>query len=392
MSDASVKVSLVLKALDEASPILQRIQDATARLGQGGARQTQSQVRQLSQVERARSRVTRVIQQQGAAERSAVRISQQTLAAQQRVENSRADLAARRERQFQTAGQLRGELMGLVMGGAAVATPVKLAISWESSWADVNKVADFTEEESAKYQKATLALSTRIPMAATGLAAIMEAGAQSGIAKDELLGFAEAAAKMGVAFGVSGDQAGSAMAAWRSGLGLSQERVIRLADAVNHLSNNMNATAPDISDIMQRVGPFAQTAGLAEEKTAALAAAFLAPGTSAEKAATGIQNFLLALGGGEGMSDGQAKLWNKMGFDPKQMAKDLQKDAPATMRRVLMAIRKQRKDLQPASIEELFGREGMMAISPLIANIEQFDKAMGLVGKDDNFTGSMEAE
>ena len=48
--------------------------------------------------------------------------------------------------------------------------------------------------------KDILDLSTRIPMAAEGLAQIVAAGGQSGIARDELLGFAESAAKMGVGF------------------------------------------------------------------------------------------------------------------------------------------------------------------------------------------------
>ena len=89
------------------------------------------------------------------------------------------------------------------------------AMEFESAMADVRKVVEFdSKEDFNKMSKAVLELSTRIPMAQNGLAQIVAAGGQSGIEKDRLLDFAEAAAKMGIAFDISADQAGEMMKPW----------------------------------------------------------------------------------------------------------------------------------------------------------------------------------
>ena len=100
--------------------------------------------------------------------------------------------------------------------------------------ADVKKVVDFdTPEQFRQMSKDVLDLSTKIPMTAEGLAQIVAAGGQSGIAKDELIGFAESAAKMGVAFDITADQAGDMMAKWRTAFKMGQTDVIALADKIN---------------------------------------------------------------------------------------------------------------------------------------------------------------
>ena len=50
--------------------------------------------------------------------------------------------------------------------------------------------------------------------------------------------FAEQAAKMGVAFDITAEEAGNMMAKWRSSMGLTQAQALELADATNALSNS----------------------------------------------------------------------------------------------------------------------------------------------------------
>lgn len=95
----------------------------------------------------------------------------------------------------------------------------------------------------------------RFPQIITyGSMAIVVAAGQAGIACEELLRFAEDAAKMGVAFDLSGQQAGAAMTGLRSIFGLTQDEVVKLGDAINHLSNNMDAKASDLLNIANRAG------------------------------------------------------------------------------------------------------------------------------------------
>lgn len=144
------------------------------------------------------------------------------------------------------------------------ARPIQAAIQFESTMADVKKVVDFdSPEEFRQMGRDILELSQRIPMTADALGQIVAAGGQSGIAKEDLTSFAESAAKMGVAFDITADQAGEMMAKWRTAFKMGQDEVVVLADKVNYLGNTTAASAPLISDVVTRVGPLGAVGGVA---------------------------------------------------------------------------------------------------------------------------------
>lgn len=280
---------------------------------------------------------------------------------------------------------------GVVMGALGMASAK--AIAFESSMADVAKVVNFETDAELKAMSGTIMdMAGRIPMAADGIAAIVAAAAQSGVAKQDLTEFAEQAAKMGVAFDLTGDQAGKMMADWRAGMNLTLPQVYSLADAVNHLSNNMNATAPHLGEVVQRVGAVAMTAGLAETQVAALGAAFLSSGAGPEVAATALKNFTTTLVKGSAMSKDQAAAFQSLGFGATQLAKDMQSDAQGTIFKVLQAIADKPKELQTSLLTEMFGQESLGAIAPLLQNMGNLTQAFGLVGDASQYAGSMQAE
>ena len=267
------------------------------------------------------------------------------------------------------------------------------AMAFESAMADVRKVVNFdTAAEFDAMNKSVMDMAGRIPMAADGIAAIIAAAGQSGIAKQDLAEFAEQAAKMGVAFDLTGDQAGKMMADWRAGMGLTLPQVYSLADAVNHLSNNMNATAPALGEVIQRVGAVAMTCGLGATQVAALGAAFLSAGAGPEIAATALKNFTGALVRGTAMSKSQAEAFKAIGFEATQLAKDMQTDAQGTIFKVLEALAQKPKELQVSLLSEMFGQESIGAIAPLLKNMDNLRQAFGLVGDAANYAGSMQNE
>lgn len=267
------------------------------------------------------------------------------------------------------------------------------AMAFESSMADVGKVVNFeTRADFDAMGDSILQMSGRIPMAAEGIAAIIASAAQSGIAKNDLAEFAEQAAKMGVAFDLTGDVAGKMMADWRAGMNLTLPRVYALADSVNHLSNNMNATAPALGEVIQRVGPLAITCGLAETQVAALGAAFLSAGASPEIASTALKKFVGVLSRGEAMSKRARDAFGDLGLSVTKMAKDMQTDAQGTIFKVLQALADKPKDLQMGLLTEMFGEESIGAIAPLLANMGNLSQAFNLIGDSASYAGSMQAE
>ena len=280
---------------------------------------------------------------------------------------------------------------GVMLGAFGMAT--SKAIAFESAMADVAKVVNFESQAEFRGMSDTIRdMAGRIPMAADGIAAIVAAAGQSGVAKEDLTEFAEQAAKMGVAFDLTGDQAGKMMSDWRAGMNLSLPQVYSLADAVNHLSNNMNATAPALGEVIQRVGAVAMVCGLGETQVAALGAAFLSAGASPEIAATALKSFTSTLVKGTAMSKDQAAAFKSLGFSASQLAKDMQTDAQGTIFKVLQAIADKPKELQMSLLTEMFGQESLGAIAPLLQNMGNLSQAFELVGDKANYAGSMQAE
>ena len=280
---------------------------------------------------------------------------------------------------------------GLLLGAFGLASAA--AIRFESAMADVGKVVNFeTQAEFRAMSKEIMDMAGRIPMAADGIAAIVAAAGQSGIAKQDLTELAEQAAKMGVAFDLTGAQAGKMMADWRAGMNLTLPRTYALADAVNHLSNNMNAGAPALGEVVQRVGAVAMVSGLAETQVAALGAAFLSAGASPEIASTALKSFTTTLVKGAAMTKAQADAFQSLGFSATQLAKDMQADAQGTIFKVLEAVAAKPKELQTSLLTEMFGQESLGAIAPLLQNLGNLSQAFELVGDASKYAGSMQAE
>ena len=285
---------------------------------------------------------------------------------------------------------------GLMIAGAgvaALAVPVKLSIDFESAMADVKKVVDFdTPQQFKQMENDIISMSTRLPMAARDIAAIYAAGGQSGIAKNELTQFAETAVKMGVAFDITAEESGQAMAEMRTAFKMSQSEVTTLADKINYLGNNTPAAAKGIMDIVQRIGPLGEVGGFASGSIAALGATIRGMGVAEEVAATGIKNMMLALVAGESATKSQHNAYIDLGLDAEKVAQNMQKDAEGTTLSVLKAISKLDKYKQAAMLKDLFGSESLGSIAPLLTNMEALEANLGKVADKQKYAGSMEKE
>ncbi|MFK7206854.1 phage tail tape measure protein [Acinetobacter baumannii] len=285
---------------------------------------------------------------------------------------------------------------GLMVAGAgavALSVPAKLSIDFESAMADVKKVVDFdTPQQFKQMENDIISMSTRLPMAARDIAAIYAAGGQSGIAKNELTQFAETAVKMGVAFDITAEESGQAMAEMRTAFKMSQSEVTTLADKINYLGNNTPAAAKGIMDIVQRIGPLGEVGGFASGSIAALGATIRGMGVAEEVAATGIKNMMLALVAGESATKGQHNAYIELGMDAKKVAEGMQKDAEGTTLSVLKAISEMDKYKQAAMLKELFGSESLGSIAPLLTNMQALEENLGKVADKQKYAASMEKE
>lgn len=312
------------------------------------------------------------------------------------VSQSLTQMKLRADANARAMQAVRGRMLDAVGVGyvlaKSIAAPINAAREFESVMADVNKVVDFDTPDGLKRMSADiLALSREIPVAASGIAEIVAAAGQAGMVGDELLTFAELAAKVGVAFDISADKTGQSLAKIKTALGLSVEQTGALADVLNHLSNKSASSASDLLDFMRRVGSAGKAMGFSARETAAIGSAMIAAGAQADVASTSFRNVAKALARGDSATKRQREAYKKLGLSATDVAKRLQDDAVGTLNDVIGRIRAMPKELQAAAISDLFGDEAR-AVMPLIENSELLSGALKEVAKETNYLGSAQTE
>lgn len=267
----------------------------------------------------------------------------------------------------------------------------KKAIEFESTMADVAKVVDGLRDQNGAFTKsyyemsdALLNMSKSIPMTADALGQIMASAGQAGIASEDLTKFTETAAKMGVAFDTTAEQAGEWMATWRTALNLSQTQVTALGDQLNYLGNTTSENALKLSEVVTRVGALGQTAGLSAGEVAALAASM--PGVTAEISATGIKSMMIAMTAGASATSKQAAVLQQLGFTASDMANRMQTDAKGAIIDLLGAIKQLPAAEQTAALSQYFGKESVSSIAPLLKNLGYLQQQFAKVGDASAYT------
>lgn len=291
---------------------------------------------------------------------------------------------------FSTLASSATAVMGSIRG---LADP---AIKFESAMADVRKVVDFdTPEQFKEMGNDILKLTRTIPMAGEEIAAIVAAGGQSGVARENLLGYAKDAATMGVAFDMAAGDAGEAMATMANVLGKPITEMAQFGDVINHLSDNANSKAKDIVNVITRVGSDTRMLGLSENQAAALGSTFLSMGKAPELAAQavkGMSSAFLQLKAGA-----HEKELKQLGFTTKSFAATMNKDAQGAISSFIEKVKKMPKDKQYPLLAKVFGKQYADDVLLLAQNTGEYNRQLGLLQETDangnlKYIGSMQRE
>ena len=298
------------------------------------------------------------------------------------------------------------QAIGLGAQAAALYALVRPAITAETKLAEIGKVVDFQAPDGLQMlgrDIQNLVTDGGLAMSAAGVADIVAAAGQADLVADnlpdderrrQLIEFAEAAGQMGVAFDISAEQAGVAMATWRTNMGLTQAEAIDLGDAINHLSNNMAGAygAGGIAEVVQRQGALAVSAGLAAEEVAALSSALLSTGAAPEVAATALKNLTLSLKAGENATPRMQRAFRALGLDALDLSQRMQVDATGAILNLFDALNALPASDRIGALRNIVGEESVGALAPLLENTQNLANAFELVGDKGRYAGSMGLE
>lgn len=166
------------------------------------------------------------------------------------------------------------------------------AVEFESAMAGVQKTTDMSSVELVTMADSIQNLATRIPATTTEIAAVAEAAGQLGIAKNDILGFAEVMVNLGVATNLSSEEAASALAKFANVVGMSSANYERLGSTIVALGNNFATTESDIVSMSTRLASAGSIIGLTEPQIMAISTALSSVGIEAEAGGSAISKLL----------------------------------------------------------------------------------------------------
>lgn len=343
--------------------------------------------RQLGQAERdLRQKIgatNQVISEQG---RRLERITRQT----------RGLAIARRQydKAQQLAGKMAGAGAGATAAGAALGAPVLAAakgyIDFENAMLGVAKQVDGARDESGQltalyYQMgdAIKALSERVPMVTTELAALVEGAARMGIqGQQELLGFADVASRAATAFELPAEQIGEDLARIAHLYKLPIKNIDQLGDAINYLDDNAQSKGADIIDVLQRTAGVTATVNMSFQDAAALGSTFLSLGAGAEVAATATKAMIRELANATMQPARFQKGLAAIGLEAKEVQAGMAKDATGTIFKVLEAINRLPKEEQSTVTTRIFLKEHGGEAAKLANNLAEYRRQLEMANSE----------
>ncbi|WP_086245899.1 phage tail tape measure protein [Campylobacter devanensis] len=290
----------------------------------------------------------------------------------------------------ESMNDFKSKMIDKVALAGSVILPIKTAIDFEKSMADVRKVVDFeTKDELKKFGDEILALTRQIPLSASELATITASGGQLGIAKENLLEFTTIAAKMGVAFDMGADEAGDSMGKMMNIFNMDIKAVSSLGDAINHLSDNSASKAKEIVEVLKRIGGTAKTIGLSAKEASSLASAFISLGKTPELAATSADTLMKTLGNLK-IDDKTKEAFSSLGLDPELIAANMAKAPQETIMLFLQKAKELKGSEQLKLLTNIFGDGFAGDIALLVNGLDTYKKA--IKDLDSDYSGSMDKE
>lgn len=310
-----------------------------------------------------------------------------TEAALERQQKKLANQSARQEYTKSLAGSLGAAI--------AVGVPIKLAIDYESNWAELQKRIQFAStEDEQQLKQCIFSVSERSGLGTGELTKLTASAAPTDIVKnadgtldpEKAIQFLSDAAELSVTCGISAEEAGKRLAAYRSDMGLTAEQARGMGDSMSYLAAQMGITAADTSSVAARIGAAGKTAGLSGKSIAGLSAALAATSGNKEASGAAMNSFLETLSQGDAMPARQKALMERLGFgNTAALAEGMRqggKTAEDTLLTVFSAIRELPVNEQKDALNGLFGNAAG-SINPLISKLDMLQKAFALANAEE---------
>jgi len=305
---------------------------------------------------------------------------------------------AQAKRYKDSGGTGLGSVAGFAGAAYAFAQPIKQAIAFETAMLGVAKQVEGARDAGGKLtpvytgmRKEIQLLGREIPIATNELAAMVEAGARMGIAKDELIGFTKQAAIMSSAFGLPAAELADNMGKIANLYKIPIPVIGQLGDTINYLDDNALAKGGDIITFLTRVGGVAASVKITGNNMAALGSTLLSLGETTETASTATNAIFQKFAAAESGTKPFKEAMDQLGLSLQDVQKGMQVDAQGTLLKVLDAVNKMPSDKRLGVLADLVGLEHSDTLAKLASGVAEYRKQIEMAGSQ-KAEGSMSRE
>jgi TP901 family phage tail tape measure protein len=278
----------------------------------------------------------------------------------------------------------RGVVIGIAATGTALLGVVKAAADYESAFAGVRKTVTATEPQLQELSNQFRALSKEIPISASELARLGEAGGALGVPTAQLKEFVRVTALLGVTTNLSADEAANSLGILGNVLHLTGEDYQKFASSLVALGNAGASTESDIIAISERIGATGHLIGISTQDILGFSSAVASLGIETEAGGTALQKFFIdsakmVAGGGKDLKE-FAKV---AGVSTAAFKKSFDKDASGALQSFLAGLGKLPQAKQLKVLEDLGFNDARITrtLLGLANNTQLVSDQMGVANK-----------
>lgn len=261
------------------------------------------------------------------------------------------------------------------------------AVQFETAMASVQKAANLDTAGMQAMTSQIMEMSRTIPIAATEIAGITEAGARLGVSGADNLGqFTQMISNMSVAFDMATGDAANAAAEIANVFSMTDSmgnldfgQIQSYGDVVNNLADNMATTEAKVVSATQAMSGISAAMGISANQTAALSAGFTALGVQPGVAANAFKTAMGRMGDAGGAVGANMR---KLGIDVENFQQMVGQGRGAeAFVSAMDSINK--STLGPiekaAALSSVFGNNYNDTLAQAAAGSDAFRQAMGLM-------------
>ena len=278
--------------------------------------------------------------------------------AQSSLQKTMSDIDANQQKR----GKLRGQLFDAVAMGAALATPIKIAMDFESQMAKVGAVSQASDKDLARLTQTARELGATTNWSASQAASGMQFLSQAGFSVDQSIGampgMLDLASAGAIDLGNAADIASNVL----SGFNMEAEQMGRLGDVLTNTFTSSNTDLNMLGQTMAYVAPVADSTGQSLEVTAAMAGKLGDAGIQGSKAGTALRSMMNRLAAPTGKA---ADMINDLGIQTQDASGNM-RSLPDIMADMDQSMKGMGNAARQEVMSTVFGLEAASAASVLL--------------------------